>query len=331
MGRLGRTVGIAWMAAGAALLAGAGDVGAQQRQFINIGTAGVAGLYYPAGGFVCAAVHRTRQALNHNIRCTVEATAGSVGNLRAMRAGDLDIAFSQSDWQFHAYRGTNVFEPDGKNEDLRFVMSLHPDIVHLVVRKDAGIKAVGDIKGKRINSGNVGSGTEATSYLLMTYLGIDPKKDLALDSKLTSREQSGALCDNKIDGYLFPAGVGVGAVHEAANSCDVAIVPIDGPAVEKMLAEHGYFAKLPIPGGTYRGNDQAVTSFGPLATIVSKGTVSAETIYTVVKSVFDNFEEFKQQSAVFSHLTREGSATAGRSVPYHPGAERYFKETKLIP
>ncbi|MCC7428539.1 MAG: TAXI family TRAP transporter solute-binding subunit [Alphaproteobacteria bacterium] len=321
------------VAAAAVTLGAAGlasnPAAAQQRQFINIGTASVAGLYYPAGGFVCQAVHATRQQLRHNIRCSVEATAGSVGNLRAIRSGDLDIAFSQSDWQYHAYRGTNVFQQDGANQDLRFIMSLHPDVMHLVSSRQSGIRTVEDIRGKRVNSGNVGSGTEATNYLMFRYLGIDPRQHLALDSKLTAREQASALCDNKIDAFIFPGGLGAGTIQEATNTCDVTIGNITGAGIDRMLQEHPYFARITIPANTYRGQTAAVTTFGPLATIVANTRVPDDVVYVLVKSIMDNFEAFKQQNAVFAALTREGSATAGRSVPYHPGAERYYRETGL--
>jgi len=303
---------------------------AQQRQFINIGTASVAGLYYPAGGFVCAAIHASRQQLHHNIRCTVEATAGSVANLRAIRSGDLDIAFSQSDWQFHAYRGTGPFQQDGPNQDLRFIMSLHPDVVHLIANKPSGIQRVQDLRGKRVNTGNVGSGTEATVYLMFRYMGLDQRRDLALDSKLTAREQAGALCDNKIDAFLFPAGIGAGTLQEAANGCDVTVAQVSGPEIDKMLTEHPYFARITIPPNSYRGQSQPVTTFGPLATVVASTRIPDQVVYVLVKSIMDNFEAFKQQNAVFSTLTREQSARAGRSVPYHPGAERYYRETGLM-
>ena len=222
------TIGIA----GTLLLASAASqdaVAQDKRQIFNLGTAGITGIFWPTGGHTCNLLNKSRKSQGHKFRCTVESTAGSVSNLRAIKSGDLDMGLGQSNLLFHAYNGSGPFKSEGANKNLRFIMSYTTNMIHLVTRKDTGINSIRDLKGKRFNSGNVGSGTESTSYMLLSYFGIDPKTDLALDSKLTSREQASALCDGKIDAFLYPTAVPVAAIEEAANTCDINIISLNGP------------------------------------------------------------------------------------------------------
>lgn len=323
------TLGIA----GSLLLASAAnqDAAAQDtRQIFNLGTAGITGIFWPTGGHTCNLVNKSREAQNHKLRCTVESTAGSVSNLRAIRSGDLDMGLAQSNLLFHAYNGSGPFESEGANKDLRFIMSYTTNMIHLVTRKDTGIKSVHDLKGKRFNSGNVGSGTETTSYMLLSYYGIDPKTDLALDSKLTSREQSAALCDGKIDAYLYPTAVPVATIEEAANTCDIHIVSLNGPELDKLLAERPYFEKATIPAGVYHGVDADVSTFGYAAALVTMASLPDEIGYNLAKAVMNGFESLKQQAPAFKLMTREKSTTFGKQAPYHAGAERYYREAGLI-
>lgn len=304
---------------------------AQQSQIINIGTASINGFWYASAGFICDVVQKTQRQLGHQVRCTVEVGKGSVANLRGIREGHLTAGYAQSDWQYHSYRGSNVFQQEGANQDLRFLMAIQADPLHLVVRRDSGIRALDDIRGKRVNTGNPGSGTEATNYQLFGYMKLDPKRDFRLESKLDPREQAAALCDNKIDAYFIASGQPASLVEEATNVCDAAVVPLTGPAVDKLLADSPYFVRHTIGAGVYRGQSTPVATFAiPTTIVASEKNLSAEAAYYMVKAVFDNFEEFKSRAAAFALLTREGSANGGRSIPHHPGALKYYKEVGLV-
>jgi TRAP transporter TAXI family solute receptor len=300
--------------------------------YVNIGTAGIGGGYYPAGGAICNMVNKTRKDLNHNIRCTVEATAGSVANLRAIRAGDLDIAFSQSDWQYHAYSGTSRFQEDGPNKELRFMFSLQFDAFHFVVHpKLKDVKSIQDLKGKVVNTGNVGSGHESTLKMLFAdYYKLDPSAFFAQEGKLTSREQAQALCDGKLDAFLFPCGIGMTSPTEAAATCKARIIPWFDNAIQKVLAEKPYFGVNIIPAGAYEGQTEAVKTWGVGTTLVTTTRMPEDIIYKITKSVFDNWDVFQAQSPVFVGVTREGAAKTFQSAPYHPGAAKYFKEVGLL-
>lgn len=299
---------------------------ASADSFITIGTGGVTGVYYPTGGAICRLVNKGRK--EHGVRCSVESTGGSVYNLNTIRAGELDMGVAQSDWQYHAYHGTSKFEEQGPNKDLRSVFSVHPEPFTVVARADSGIKTFTDLKGKRVNIGNPGSGQRGTMEVLMGALGWQ-KSDFSLASELKAAEQSKALCDNKIDAMVYTVGHPSGSIKEATTSCDTVIVPVTGPVVDKLVAENDYYRKAVIPGGMYRGNDADVETFGVGATFVSSAKVPEETVYVVVQSVFENFDDFRKLHPAFAHLKKEQMVKDGLSAPLHDGAMKYYKEAGL--
>lgn len=296
-------------------------------QFVTIGTGGVTGVYYPTGGAICRLVNKGRK--EHGIRCSVESTGGSVYNLNTIRAGELDMGVAQSDWQFHAYHGSSRFEDQGANMELRAIFSVHPEPFTVVARADSGIESFDDLKGKRVNIGNPGSGQRGTMEVVMAALGWE-KSDFALASELKSAEQSQALCDNKIDAIVFTVGHPSGSIKEATTSCDSVLVSVTGAAIEKLVADNDYYRTATIPGEMYRGNPDDVVTFGVGATFVSSTNTSAEVVYQVVKAVFENFEDFKKLHPAFSVLKKEEMIKDGLSAPLHDGALKYYKEAGLM-
>jgi uncharacterized protein len=296
-------------------------------QYVTIGTGGVTGVYYPTGGAICRLVNKTRK--EHGIRCSVESTGGSVYNLNTIRAGELDMGVAQSDWQYHAYNGTSKFEEQGPNKDLRAVFSIHPEPFTVVARTDSGVKNFQDLKGKRVNIGNPGSGQRGTMEVLMGALGWT-NDDFKLASELKSAEQSQALCDNKVDAIVFTVGHPNGSIKEATTSCDSVIVNVTGPEVDKLIKDNAYYRAATIPGGMYRGTDTDTKTFGVGATFVSSAKVPDDVIYQVVKAVFENFEEFKKLHPAFANLKQEEMIKDGLSAPLHNGAVKYYKEAGLM-
>ncbi len=295
--------------------------------FVTIGTGGVTGVYYPTGGAICRLVNKGRK--NHGIRCSVESTGGSVYNLNTIRAGELDMGVAQSDWQFHAYNGTSKFKDQGANKDLRAVFSVHPEPFTVVARADSGIKTFSDLKGKRVNVGNPGSGQRGTMEVVMGALGWK-MSDFKLASELKSAEQSKALCDNKIDAMVFTVGHPSGSIKEATTTCDAIIVEVSGAAVDKLVNDNSYYRHATIPGGMYRGSDSDVKTFGVGATFVSSTNVTNDVIYQVVKAVFENFDQFKKLHPAFAVLDKKAMVKDGLSAPLHDGAAKYYKEAGLL-
>lgn len=319
---------VALLLATSVLVFGAvGSARSTERQFITIGTAGVTGVYYPAGGAICRLVNKGRR--EHGIRCSVESTGGSVYNLTSIRNGELDMGVAQSDWQFHAYNGTNKFKDAGPNKDLRSVFTLHGEPFTVVARADAGVNTLDDLKGKRVNIGNPGSGQRGTMEVLMAAKGWTTD-DFAQTTELKSTEQSQALCDNEIDATVFTVGHPDGAVQEATTSCDTVLVSVSGPEVDKLVEENPFYTYATIPGGMYRGNPDDVKTFGVTATFVTSTALSEEVVYTVVKAVFDNFDDFRRLHPAFANLKKANMVEDGNTAPLHEGAKKYFTDEGLL-
>ncbi len=294
-----------------------------QQQFVTIGTGGVTGVYYAAGGAICRLINMNRA--QHGIRCSVESTGGSVFNLNTIRAGELDFGVAQSDWQYHAMKGSSQFESSGANTELRAVFSLHPEPATVLARKEAGVTTFEDLKGKRFNVGNPGSGTRATLETLISALGMT-LSDFSLASELRADEHGAALCDNQIDGFFYTVGHPSANIQDPTTTCGAKLVSVSGPAVEKLIEDHPYYAQVEIPGGLYASNPDPVQTYGVLATFVTSTNTSPEVVYTMVKAVFDNFDDFKRLHPAFGNLKEEEMIKNGLSAPLHDGAVRYYKE-----
>lgn len=313
------------LAATAALGLVAFNASAEQK-FVSIGTGGVTGVYYPTGGAICRLVNKGRK--EHGIRCSAESTGGSIYNINTIRAGELEFGVAQSDWQFHAYNGTSKFADAGKFEDLRAVFSVHAEPVTIIARGDAGISNVTDLKGKRVNIGNPGSGTRGTWEVMEGALGWE-RSDLKLAAEMKSAETGQAVCDGKIDAYFWLVGHPSALTQESLASCDAVLVNATGDAIDKLVADNPYYRAATIPAGMY-GDNPEITTFGVGATFVSSAAVPEEVVYTVVKAVFENMDQMRGLHPAFANLKEEEMISDGLSAPLHAGAAKYYKERGWI-
>jgi len=294
-------------------------------QTVTVGTAAVMGVYYPVGGAICRMVNVTRKA--HRLRCSVKPSEGSVANIKGVLAGDVDLGIAQSDTQYYALKGVGPFK-DQPQAKLRVLFSVYPELVTLVVRDDANVAKFEDLKGKRVAIGTPGSGTRATVDLVMEAFGMK-RADLRSAEELKFLELVPALCDRKIDAFVFVAGHPNLILQDAANTCATHIVAIAGPPIDKLLADRPYFAKADIPGGMYKGTDAPRSSIGTMATVVVSADMAESTAYAITRAVFENFEDFKKLHPAIANLSRD-TALKGDTVPFHPGAVKYFKEVGLM-
>lgn len=297
-----------------------------EEKFITIGTGGQTGVYFVVGQSICRLVNRG--TAEHNLKCTAPSTGGSIANINAIKAGDMDMGVAQSDWQFHAYNGSSQFEGQ-KFDKLRAVFSVHGEPFTVVARADSGVNTFDDLFGKRVNVGNPGSGQRATMDVVLNAMGKSDA-DFALASELKPAEQSAALGDNKVDAIIYTVGHPNGSIQEATSTVDAKLIPVTGPAIDKLVADNPYYAKAVIPGGLYKGTDADVETFGVKATFVTSADVADDVVYTVVKAVFDNFDRFKGLHPAFANLKEEEMISDGLSAPLHPGAEKYYKERGWI-
>ncbi|RPH63756.1 MAG: TAXI family TRAP transporter solute-binding subunit [Burkholderiales bacterium] len=296
---------------------------AAQQKFITIGTGGVTGVYYAAGGAICRLVNKDRA--KHGIRCSVESTGGSVFNVNTIKAGELDLGFAQSDVQFNALKGVGQFKDAGPYADERAVFSVHPEPFTVVARKEANVQSFADFKGKRFNVGNPGSGTRSSMEELLAALGWK-MGDFGLAAELKADEHGPALCDGKIDGFFYAVGHPSANIQDPTTSCGAKLVSLTGPTIDKLIADKPYYARATIPGGLYPNNPQPTSTYGVLATVVASSKTPADTVYQVVKAVFDNFDEFKKLHPALASLNPENMTRDGLSAPLHEGALRYYKE-----
>ncbi|KIX18828.1 TAXI family TRAP transporter solute-binding subunit [Paracoccus sp. 228] len=309
-----------------AMALGATPLMAQEEQFITIGTGGQTGVYYVVGQSICRLVNR--DTATTGLRCTAPATGGSIDNINQIRSGGMTMGVAQSDWQFHAYNGSLDYEGDAFT-DLRAVFAVHPEPFTVVARADSGVETFTDLAGKRVNVGNPGSGSRGTFEVVLEAMGMS-MDDFALSSELRPAEQSAALGDNQVDAISYTVGHPNGSIQEATSTVDATLVDVSGEAIDKLIADNPFYSKVVIPGGMYAGNDDDTETFGVKATFVTSAAIPDETVYQVVKAVFDNFDRFKGLHPAFASLTPEEMIADGNSAPLHPGAERYYREQGWI-
>lgn len=300
---------------------------AAKKRFVTIGTGGVTGVYYPAGGAIAKLVNKKRK--DYGIRASVESTAGSVFNVNAVMSGDLEFGIVQSDRQYQAIKGLAEWKERGPQKKLRAVFSLHPEIVTLIAAYDSGIRGLHQLKGKRVNIGNPGSGHRNNSIDVLTTAGLDWKREIKTES-LKSAEAPKMLQDSRIDAFFFTVGHPSGTITEATSGKrNVRFVPIEG--MQGLLKKYPYYVEAEIPIKLYprAKNDGSVRSIGVTATFVTSSDVPNEVVYSITKEVFQNLNEFKKLHPAFAQLKKK-SMLKGLSAPFHPGALKYYKEAGLL-
>ena len=307
------------------VLAGALSLPAFAAQFITIGTGGVTGVYYPTGGAICRMVNKQKKKTG--IRCSVESTGGSVYNVNTIHQGELDFGISQSDTAYQAYNGIGKFK--GKPiKELRSVMAIYPELLTLVVAKRSGIKNIMDVKGKRINIDTPGSGTRMTTEIVLKAFGIK-HSDLKQIDELSSSEGPTLLKDDHVDGYFAVFGHPTANIKDAANSVDIDLIPIEGKPVDMLVKKYPYYAKGIISGTFYKGVTHDTPSIGVKAVLCTSAKTSDKVVYTVMKTILDNFAAFKKLHPAYKTITKK-SLLDGLSIPQHPGAIKAFKEAGLL-
>jgi TRAP transporter TAXI family solute receptor len=296
------------------------------REFITIGTGGVTGVYYPTGGAICRLININKK--EHGVRCSVESSGGSIYNINTIREGNFEIGIAQSDWHYHAYYGTTRFEKKGAFKKLRSIFSIHPEPLNIIVRADSNINNLDDLKDKRVHTPTY-SGTIKMFEKVMRAKGWDR----SFFSSVTQGKQSDfkqKICQNKIDALIHASGHPNGLIKDITNSCDIKLVNVYDRSIQRVIRDISYLRKATVPGGIYKGNQNDTTSFGVGATLVTSSDVSEYAIYTLVKSVFENFESFKKLHPAFQTLKKQEMIKDSLTAPLHRGAIRYYKEAGLM-
>ena len=307
--------------------AGFGPSSASAQVSLTIGTGSEAGVYYQVGRALCYLAARD-EALK-DAGCKALSTAGSIFNLKNLRSGALQLGVAQSDWHFHAVRGSGPFADVGPDSDLRSLFSVHGEPFTVVARRDAGITRLQDLVGKRVNIGNPGSGQRATMETVMAALGWD-RSAFSLADELPAAQQSLALCHDRVQAMIYTVGHPNASVGQAAGLCDAVMVEVGGAAIDKLIAENPFYAATEIPGGIYAGNPEPVKTFGVKATLVTTASLDEGLAYAIVRSVLGDLRRFRKMHPAFGALSAERMVADGLSAPLHPGALRYFREAGLL-
>jgi TRAP transporter TAXI family solute receptor len=299
----------------------------EEIEFITIGTGAMTGLYYPTGGAIAKMINNKRSI--YKLNASVQATGGSVFNINAVIAGDLDFGITQSDRQYQAIKGMAEWKAIGSQEDLRSVFSIHSESVTLVAAIDSGINFIEDLKGKRVNIGNPGSGQRQNAIDAITNAGLNYKTDINAES-VRATEAAKLLQDDRIDAFFYTVGHPNGAIKEStAGVRKVKFIPIMN--IDRLLKKYPYYSGSEIPIEFYPSalNDKNVQTFGVKATFVTSSRVSEDIVYKVTKEIFENFEEFKSLHPAYTTLTKE-SMLEGLTAPLHPGALKYYRKANLV-
>ena len=305
-----------------------GGCKARKVTFITIGTGGVTGIYYPTGVAICRMVNKKLD--EHKIKATVESTSGSVFNVNAVLNADLVFGVVQSDRQYQAYNGLAEWSKYGKQTDLRSLFSVHPESITLIVSEKSGIREIEDLKGKRVNLGNPGSGYLQNSRDVLKAMGLDEDRDLHAEY-VKAVEAPGLLQDGRLDAFFYTVGHPNSNISEATSGrIKVFIVPIKGRNIENMLVKYPYYAESTIAHSfyPYAKNTEDIETIGVKATFVTSKNVDDDIVYAITKEVFDNFKAFKSLHPAYKVLTKQ-SMLKGLTAPIHKGALRYYQEAGL--
>jgi len=312
--------------------------------FVSIGSGDISGVYFPTGLTIAKMINKKRG--QYGIRATVEATPGSVFNLNAIMAGNIEFGLAQADKQYYAVNGLDEWVNKGPQKELRAVFSLHHESVTLVAAVDAGINSIDNLRGKRVNLGNPGSGQHRNAIDALEAVGLDPERDI-FPQEVKATEAPVLLMDNRIDAFFCTVGHPSETIQMAlSGQRKVRIIPISGPAIDKLIADNKFYSKTTIPvqrlypvytkttipvQRLYPNLEDSmeVNTFGVIATLCTASRLPADLVYTVTKEVFENLDHFRRQHPALADLTKEGMLE-GLSAPLHPGALKYYKEAGLM-
>jgi uncharacterized protein len=305
-------------------LCAAAATGAQAQQFFRIGTGGTAGTYYPVGGMIANAVSQPGK-----IVATAQASNGSVANVNGIAGGAMESGFSQSDVATWAQKGTGLFEGKPNVPGLRLIANLYPESVHVVVRKDSGIKSVADLKGKRVALDEPGSGTLVNARAILAAYGL---KEADIKPEYIKPNQAGdKMKDGSLDAFFFTGGAPAGAIAELASAgSGIDVLAIEGAAAEALKKSSPFFVDDVIAADTYKGVGQ-VKTLAVGAQWVTSDKADTNTVYEITKALFSDAAQ-KQLAAGHAKgkfITKE-NAVKGAGIPFHPGAEKFYKEAGVL-
>jgi TRAP transporter TAXI family solute receptor len=335
--RIGRrALGLA--AAGAALAPGL--AGAQTPQFFRIGTGSAGGTYYPIGGIIANAIScppggacNTAGATDGvpGLVAVAQATQGSVQNVNLIHSGNAESGFTQSDVMHWAYTGTGLFEGRPKLERLRFIAHLFPEHIHAVVRKDSPIRSFGDLRGRRIAVGLQASGARIGSEMILEANGLRPGQGYTAEY-LNQAQGTERMQDRGLDATFTVVGYPAAAFTEFCSRTGCRILPIAGAEAQRVIDRAPFYGTGTIPRTAYEGLEEDVPTLTVGALWAVRDSVPADLVYALTKSLWSETTRglLDRGHAKGKEIVREAALTGRGVVPFHPGAERYYREVGVL-
>jgi hypothetical protein len=301
-------------------------VHAAKRQFVSIAAGWVTGAYFPMAGAISRVAYQQLQ--DENIKVTAESSGASVANANLIASGSTDFAILQNDIASYAYYGKKgMYDQPVKN--LLGCASLYPEHIQIIVRKDANINSVADLKGKRVAVGPIGSGTtENAKQILEAW-------DLSLDDlqaeQLSSQQAGDYIKDGRLDAAFFTVAVGAAVITDTATVVDVDVLPIEGPNVDKLIEQYPFYAKQTVPAGSYPGVEEDTQTVSVMAMLAARADLDKDLVYKIMKAMYseEGLKQIHEAHAKFRSLSAD-QAMDGMSVPLHPGAEKFLQEAGVI-
>lgn len=330
-GALGRREALGLGLGGAALALGPSWARARADEeipadpgLLTIGAGDPQGVYYAIGQAICRFVAREEDEEAAPLTCEAPATSGSIENIEGLRAGEFQLALVQSDWQREAYLGVGRFDQRGYDR-LRSVMSLHTEVFTVIARADTRARALGDLRGMRVDVGTAGSGRRATLAAAMASRGWS-LADFAQITELDAAARAAALARGGLDAVVDMVGHPNAGTRAAMMATEAHLLPAEGGWVERLIAAAPGFSHASIPGKVYRGAPDPTPSFGLRATLVASADLDPEVVRRVTRAIFGNFDRFHRLHPALASLTEAEMVREGLSAPLHPGALSYYRE-----
>ena len=305
----------------AALLAGCGGdqaAGGGGKTFLNIGTGGTAGTYYPIGGAIAEILNNNIEGMN----ASAQSTGATVANINMLKDGSVDMAIVQNDITYYAVNGTEMFK-DKKVTNLKGIASLYPETCQFVTLDSTGIKTIADLKGKRVAVGAAGSGAEANARQILEAYGIT-YDDIQVQY-LSFGEGASALKDGNVDAAFLTAGFPTAAVQDISSQNKIRLLPVDPAKADELIAKYPFYTKTTIPAGTYQGFDEDVQTISVMAMLVVNDKVDDKLGYEITKAIFSNLDRIQAAHAVGKMISKE-NAEKGMSLDMNAGAKKFFDE-----
>jgi TRAP transporter TAXI family solute receptor len=282
-----------------------------------LATGGTAGTYYPFGGAIAKIWNSKIPGMN----VTAQATGASVENVRLMNKDEVELALVQSDTIDFAYNAKENFKE--KLTKMSVIAVLYPEVIQFAVRGDLDVKSFNDLKGTRVGVGAPGSGTEANFRQLMDIYGL--KKDDINAQYLSFAESADQFKDKHIDAFIVVAGVPNSALMDVANTRSIKIMPVEGTMASMLMQKYPFLGAAKIPANTYKGQTAEVTTVAVMAVLIAHPKLDNDTVYKMTKALFENQAELAAGHAKGKELDLR-TATKGVSIPFHPGAVKFYKE-----